>query len=484
MKGVYLKGSAKCFLFVVTVYFITVCLIYKCMMDLTFWPDSNDRPVSGTRVQKDVYKLNWNSKDKVFFKKVRSLKKILPRHNVFSNRIVAAYSGSSNYTSYVKVTDDFHIFSAFYDERLITQYVRIVATFKKYTERKNTYWCHFKTSFITNKQFVFVSSKLVYYEMCENHKKTIGGWILSCEVPKEVTSSPSELWISKSSVYQKNTADTINVLITVPKRSQKRNEIAGNFSNRNFGICVPPLYGTIKPKGFIEFVEFAKLIGVSKIDFYVFEVRDEINKILDYYKSLDFIDTIPWELPFSHKFIWNYGQSLAANDCLYRHMTDTDFLAFLDIDEMLVPRKDDRMLGELLQRLEQSIQSNFESFSGFTFRSTFFDPEFSRPVEFNEGNAVVRVNRTARFSFFRNKVLVRPARVFELGIHHISRSWPDYKNYSVAKVDPSLAAIYHYRACINEFGINCNTTKEDMTVSVKYGHQLTDNVMSSMMKIV
>ena len=485
MKGRYFNGSAKCLIFVITVYLITVCLIYNCMIDITFWSDSavstNSRHATAV-VKKDVYRLNWNPKEKVFYKKVRSPKRI-QRLNRISKRINTAFDDSSNYTSYIKVTSDFYIFSAFYDKRLSTLYVRMIASLRRYTERKNTFWCHFKTSYVTKNEISFFSSKLIYYEMNENHKKTIGGWILSCDVPKEVTSSLSELWVSTSTVYQ-NTSDTINVKITVPEGFEKDNEINRNFSKPLFGICVPPLYGTVEPKSFVEFIEFAKLIGVNKIVFYVFEVQDEISKILEHYKSIGFVDTIQWKLPFRHKYIWNYGQSLAANDCLYRHMTAADYLAFLDIDEMLVPRNDDKTLGELIHSLDLSTLSGVESFSGFTFRSTFFDPEFSKSAEFNEAKAAVRINRTARFSHFRNKVLVRPDRVFEVGIHHISRSWPDYKNYSVAKVNPSLAAIYHYRACIKEFGIDCSVIKEDITVSVKYGRQLKDNVISSMMKIV
>ena len=259
---------------------------------------------------------------------------------------------------------------------------------------------------------------------------------------------------------------------------------AGDHSPRLFGLCVPPLYGTVEAKNFVEFIEFAKLVGVYKVVLYTFEIQDEISKILDYYKSIGFVETIQWTLPFHQKYIWNHGQSLAANDCLYRHMVDIDYLAFLDIDEILVPRNSDKTLGQLVHNLESIDMPDADSVSGFTFRSTFFDPEFSKYAEYNEAKAAVRTNRTARFSHFRNKVLVRPARVFEVGIHHISRSWPDYNNYSVAKVDPNVAAIHHYRTCINEFGIDCTNIIVDRTVSVKYGQQLNDNVMTTMMKIV
>ena len=478
MKGVYIRGRLQCSLFVIILYLIIVCLIYNCIVGIKNWSDfsvtKTSRPPP-TRVQKDVYRLTWNPKDKVFYKKIRSPKRIQKQ----INKIKKDDSISDGSLSYVKITDDFYIFSAFHDKRLSTPYVRMIATFKRYSERTQTFWCHFRT----NNKFVYFSSKLVYYEMCENHKRAIGGWIVSCIVPKEVTYSVSELWISKSSGYQ-NSSDTVRVKIANYESVGKENGKAGDHSLRLFGICVPPIYGTVEAKSFVEFIEFAKLLGVYKVVFYTFEIQDEISKILDYYKLIGFVDIIQWKLPFHHKYIWNYGQSLAANDCLYRHKADIDYLAFLDIDEILIPRNGDKTLGELVHTLESIHMPDADSVSGFTFRSTFFDPEFSKYAEYNEAKAVVRTNRTARFSHFRNKVLVRPARVFEVGIHHISRSWPDYKNYSVAKTDPNVAAVYHYRTCMNEFGIDCTNIIVDRTVSVKYGQQLNDNVMATMMKIV
>lgn len=486
----YLKGTARCFLLIIFLYLITVCLVYNCLLDLkigslNFLLERNNLAPK-EKASKDVYKLQWNAKDKVFFKKVRSVKTLHTNPNSKNDSSDDASSRENKSNNYIKVTNDFYIFSAFYDDRVITRYVRMIASLKKYSEKRNSYWCHFQASHAAERHSAYVSSKLIYYQMCENHKRSIGGWILSCLVPEDVISVPTVFWISTSVVYQNVHTNRTTVPITKvvdnmvsPSKSRASGKVQGQF-----GICVPPLFGTIEPKAFIEFLEFSKLLGVNKIFFYIYDIQDEIKKILNYYKSRNFIHTIPWELPFSRKSVWNYGQSLAVNDCLYRHMFEVDFLAFLDIDEVLVPRKDDKTWRDLIESVSQSMQSDLNSFSGFTFRSTFFDPESSRPVSFNEANSVIRVNRTTRFSFFRNKVLVRPSRVFELGIHHVSRSWPDYKNYSVAKTDPNLAAVHHYRTCINEFGINCKAIKEDTTVLKKYGEELTENINYHMMNIL
>ena len=488
---VKLVVSAKCFLLVIFLYFITVCLVYNCILELKYdsksTPTESDVFVAQTdEALRDVYKLRWNSKEKVFFKKVRSFSKNDAEKDggKLQNNIFNLNVKGGNYKQYTKVTKDFHIFSAFYDNRLFTPYIRIISTLKKYSADVNRFWCHFQISDGDVKHTAYVSSKLVFYEMCENHKRPIGGWLLSCEVPKEVTSVPLTVKISTSHIYQKKPADTTTVLITkviTPENHQNR---TSKNKIETTGICVPPLYGSIQPKAFIEFIELSRILGINKIIFYVFDIQSEIQKILQHYVSLQYIETVSWELPFHWKSLWNYGQSLAINDCLYRHMNEFDFLAFLDIDEVLVPRTNDKTWKDFLMSMSQTSQSDSSDYCGYTFRSTFFDPEFSRTVYSNEANAVVRVNRSKHFSFFRNKVIVRPTRIFELGIHHVSRSWPDKKNYTVVPVDPSLAAVYHYRTCISEFGINCRAVEEDLIVPLKYGRQLSRNVINSMLRII
>ena len=480
--NVKLAASVKCFLFVILLYSISVCFIFNCILEFKHDSDlsssGSDVSIAQTKVSRDVYKLQWNSKEKVFFKKVRSV----------GNTRTSGLNSTNKEKRYknrhhVRVTKDFHIFSAFLDNRLSVPYIRILSTLKKYSDDIKQFSCHFQLSGSSLQHKAYVSTKLSYYEMCENHNRPIGGWILSCVVPQEVTPLAQSVKISRADVFHKQPANATTVFITkviYPKNATKstQKQLIGLS-----GICVPPLYGTIQPKAFIEFIELSRLLGVDKIIFYVFEIQPEIQKILNYYTSLEYIDAFSWELPFHQKAVWNYGQSLAVNDCLYRYMNEFDYLAFLDIDEALIPHTTGSTWKHILLRIYNASQSDFSNYSGFSFRSTFFDPVFSRTAKSKEAGIIAHVNRSKHFSFFRNKVLVRPMRIFELGIHHVSRSWPDEKNYTVAQVEPSIAAIHHYRTCISEFGMNCKLIQEDLTVPLKFGRQLNKNIIRRMLKI-
>ena len=48
-----------------------------------------------------------------------------------------------------------------------------------------------------------------------------------------------------------------------------------------------------------------------------------------------------------------YGQLAAANDCLYRYMYTSQYIAFIDLDELIVPRGNLTTWGQLFDQLEK-----------------------------------------------------------------------------------------------------------------------------------
>ncbi|XP_052271810.1 beta-1,4-galactosyltransferase galt-1-like [Dreissena polymorpha] len=255
----------------------------------------------------------------------------------------------------------------------------------------------------------------------------------------------------------------------------------------NHGVCIPPIFGNIKPKDVLEFIELNRLLGAEKFMFYL-EISDKsvssgVLRVLEYYQSIRVVHIHTWELPFERSQIWYHGQSLAINDCLYRYMNDFHHLTFVDLDEFIIPKGDLRSWGDMLPDLKKQSEELYAKASAFSFKTAFFSPEFSRHVYSNELNTVIRVNRTFHFSYRRHKLMVLPERVFELGIHHVSRAWPDGEQFRVVHVPLETAFVHHYRACVQEFGIHCNARSEDSTVLNIFGTQLQYNVLKIMSDI-
>lgn len=169
------------------------------------------------------------------------------------------------------------------------------------------------------------------YEMCENHNKDFGGWILSCSLDRHIQQPPCEVLVSMSRHRTQPNAS----VVTIPVFRVRNTDATDR--KEDFGICVPPLFGHIPSTTLVEFVEFSRILGANHFVFYHHQVSREITKALSYYANRGTVTTIRWDLPVDDKTVWYHGQLLAINDCLYRSMHAFRHVAFNDIDEFVVP---------------------------------------------------------------------------------------------------------------------------------------------------
>ena len=118
----------------------------------------------------------------------------------------------------------------------------------------------------------------------------------------------------------------------------------------NFTICLGPLFNNFsKESVLLEFIEMHRILGVEKIAIYVFEISIQISNILKIYEQLNIVDVYPWK---PNVDVFYQGQLGMLNDCLYRYMYSTKYIAFLDTDEMIIP-KDVNTWTEMFYYLEK-----------------------------------------------------------------------------------------------------------------------------------
>ncbi|XP_067656720.1 beta-1,4-galactosyltransferase galt-1-like [Haliotis asinina] len=371
------------------------------------------------------------------------------------------YSGGLEYV-YVKLTNNIVLYSAYYDAREDIPYVRIIAAVARHAKNSTLLWCHFDPgeSLDTNISLV---TQGTYYQMCENHNREIGGWIISCQVPRwYVNKGRSPCVVSVSLSPTESTTNSAQMSILTTEKSAQEAQV-------DFAVCVPPLFGKIRKDEIVQFVELTRLLGANHFVFYVYDVKANVKEVLKYYESLGIATVLKWDVPSKNvRSIWYYGQSLAINDCLYRHMATVQYLIFNDVDEFLIPHAPNtRTWRDIV-----TTQNKLTNRCALTFKSTFFDLAFRNSLDFAVRNVSVLdiTSRAVFYSDFRNKVMVEPSKVFEMGIHHVSRPWPDVANYSVVNVSPEEAYIHHYRPC-KTFSMNCFQGTIDTTLVDKYGEE-------------
>ena len=84
-------------------------------------------------------------------------------------------------------------------------------------------------------------------------------------------------------------------------------------------------------------------------------------------------------------------------------------------------------------------------------------------------------HRTIDATPFWTKCVVNPRRIYEQGVHHISKPIED--NYVANEVDWRIARVFHYRKCDDSYALmapECSGVEEDKTMQ-KYGERLKSN---------
>ncbi|KAI4884539.1 hypothetical protein NFI96_023206, partial [Prochilodus magdalenae] len=133
----------------------------------------------------------------------------------------------------------------------------------------------------------------------------------------------------------------------------------------DFTVCISVMFDYSNVLQFVQTMEMYKILGVQKVAIYRTSCSPDIQKVLDYYVDQGFVDVIPWTVNNSirvsrswKKFVSPgdleyYGQIVALTDCLYRYMYESRYIALLDLDELIMPSKEDN-LKALFARLEMN----------------------------------------------------------------------------------------------------------------------------------
>ncbi|RUS81279.1 hypothetical protein EGW08_010953 [Elysia chlorotica] len=342
--------------------------------------------------------------------------------------------------SFTPLGREVYVYSAYLDDRKRNDsgvFVRVIALLSQKAATDSMY-SHSEIDGVQSPE------QCVAYEMCENHSKFYG-----------------------------------------PSNSGQQQPVERGLSNRlSFAVCVSPLFGDISPSKVIEFIELSRILGAEHFYMYNFSIPASVSLVLEHYRNLGLITVLPFDFPSGvrNSAVWYHGQLLANNDCLYRSMPRHDLVAFNDLDEFIVPRAHSARTWR--EAFSELLTHNT---SGFSFQSAFFDSGVrfrltggehggSRSSPFQEDDLITmrKTSKTKLLSKVRTKVMLCPWRVFEVGIHHISKQ--NREEWLSQRVDPSLALIHHYRPCIANLGMRCDSWRSDTTIPDRYGDQLVPRV--------
>lgn len=189
---------------------------------------------------------------------------------------------------------------------------------------------------------------------------------------------------------------------------------------------------------FKEWIEWHRSRGVDKFYIYDNESTDCTRAVLEEYVREGLVEYIPFP---------GYRRQLAAyDDCLMRHRFDARWIAFIDLDEFIVPVKD-RTIPEFLRR--------FEAFPAVEINWLVYGSGGAKKRL--PGTMMERFRRHSQPSHVLNrhvKSIVDPRRVFNMiGCHEAARisgcaadshGNPIKKNFREREPQQDVIRINHY----------------------------------------
>lgn len=171
------------------------------------------------------------------------------------------------------------------------------------------------------------------------------------------------------------------------------------------GVCLKYLR---YPKGdmserLVEWLELMRLLGATRIRAYdIGELHANISRTLARYTRPEdgLLELVPHQmLPTVdqwHSLCRQLNEVLLYNDCLYRSMYEFDYVAIVDVDEVIMPLGRLRNWPDLLEELEE-LDVNCTARSGYCFSNVYFpkelppDPDPRIPPGFHMLRHVTRV---------------------------------------------------------------------------------------------
>eukprot|EP00092_Neocalanus_flemingeri_P000504 GFUD01000535.1.p1 GENE.GFUD01000535.1~~GFUD01000535.1.p1 ORF type:complete len:579 (-),score=145.76 GFUD01000535.1:297-2033(-) len=374
----------------------------------------------------------------------------------------------------------FHLYGAYLDVRSKNRLgptVRILGMINRLEPKVKTF-C--QLWFSDSKEPVFskvLEYKYIWYKKWGNYKQGLfQPYLLACQLPKtHWGKAPASVSIVEN---QCDTA-TINLRVIHNKPEGEK---------KKFAVCVK---GMDFPDDdlsvrLVEWIELLNTLGADKIFLYNLEVHPNVTKVLDHYSSLGLVDVTPISLPgyqpnlpvLQHMYLKSklnnkrQNELIPYNDCLYRNMYRYEYIALLDIDEVIMPIKHNNWADMMKEVITTSMKVKNETRASWNFRNVYFMDEMldlHEPDHFKDIppylHMMQHVYRSANYTkpgqyvkCFHNpeKALILHNH-FPLGcLGGVCTSYP---------VDTSLAHLQHYRQdCVSTLKKSCKNDFKSASV--------------------
>ena len=146
-------------------------------------------------------------------------------------------------------------------------------------------------------------------------------------------------------LISKNTTSVITIPLTESVKIESRSDLA---------ICLKPVTGDLDPARIIEWVEMQRAVGIQHIIVYQGDFKGMNQFVWEYYTRLGLVTVLTFPMMallhqrlspgMNTKEKYCLIQELymvAMHDCLYRYRSMYTYLQYIDLDEVMLPTRDE-----------------------------------------------------------------------------------------------------------------------------------------------
>lgn len=274
----------------------------------------------------------------------------------------------------------FQLFGAFFDERRLSRIgpaVRIVGMIDR-IEPQVKIFCQLWFEGEREPRVVEVLEyKYIWYSKWGNYKQGIyQPYVIACKVPRSDWARGPPASVSLVERRCETASNNLRVTYNKPERKKP------------FAVCVKGLdflHEDLSVR-LIEWIELIGLLGADKIFFYELQVHPNVTKVLQYYQRLGRIHVTPLTLPggqpnvpaFQHMYLTKktnhkrQNELIPYNDCLYKHMYEYEYIALLDVDEVIMPVQDMTWHDLMSRVMPKALKLRNETRASYNVRNVYF----------------------------------------------------------------------------------------------------------------
>ncbi|XP_071439396.1 uncharacterized protein [Hetaerina americana] len=273
----------------------------------------------------------------------------------------------------------FELFGAYYDIRNLSKIgpaVRILGMVDRIEPKVKTY-CQFW--FENQKEPVFVKVleyKYIWYRKWGNYKQGIfQPYLIACQIPSKYH---KQVPASVSLVEKPCDTATNNLRVIFNNPGKKK----------GFAVCVKGLdflHEDLSVR-LVEWIELLGILGAEKVFLYELQVHPNISKVLRHYEERGKVEVTPLTLPggqpnvpgFQHMYLVKkvnhkrQNELIPYNDCLYKNLYTYEYIALLDVDEVIMPVKTMSWRELMDEVLPKALAIRNETRASYNVRNVYF----------------------------------------------------------------------------------------------------------------